>query len=181
MESSPSDAEAEAKAQLIAWRRAQLQKLKQESRMSLPIQLRLPAATTISFLAGMGLGLSYGAQNAGLRFRAENAHRLPTDSTGWYLYHKTKNYHMAFGGVKEGLKMGGKIGFWTAGFLGIEEILDQFRGRKDFLSTVVASLSVAGGFSLWSEYLFLFTSMVTRCRDSCRRNILFFHFSDRSM
>ncbi|PQE20430.1 tim17 Tim22 Tim23 Pmp24 family domain-containing protein [Rutstroemia sp. NJR-2017a BBW] len=120
--------------------------------MSLPIQLRIPAAVTISFLTGMGLGVSLGAQNAGLRFRAENAHRLPTDSTGWYLYHKTKNYHMALGGVKEGLKMGGKIAFWTAGFFGIEEIMDEFRGRKDFLSTIVASLSVAGGFSVWNRF-----------------------------
>ncbi|KAM3086165.1 hypothetical protein ACMFMG_000301 [Clarireedia jacksonii] len=148
----PPPSESEARAQLLAWRRAELQKLKQESRMSLPIQLRLPAATTISFLAGMGLGLSHGAQSAGLRFRAENAHRLPKDSTGWYLYHKSKNYHMALGGVKEGLKMGGKIAVWTAGFLATEEILDQFRGRKDFLSTVVASLSVAGGFSLWNRF-----------------------------
>lgn len=57
---------------------------------------------------------------------------------------------MALGGVKEGLKMGLKIGFWTAGFFGIEEVFDQYRGTKDFLNTVVASLTVAGGFSLWS-------------------------------
>jgi hypothetical protein len=85
-----------------------------------------------------------------LRFRAENAHRLPKTSTGWYLYHKSKNYHMALGGVKEGLKMGAKVSLWTAAFFYIEDCWDEIRGKKDFLNTVVASLSVAGGFSLWS-------------------------------
>ncbi|KAA8574705.1 hypothetical protein EYC84_003955 [Monilinia fructicola] len=71
----------------------------------------------------MALGISHGSQTAGLRFRAENAHRLPTSPTGWYLYHKT-----------------------------IEDMCDRWRGRKDVVNTVVASLSVAGGFSLWNRF-----------------------------
>lgn len=122
-----------------------------DSRLSLPPAVRLTFATISSFLVGAGLGLSHGAQSAGLRFRAENAHRLPKTPTGWYLYHKSKNYNMALGGVKEGLKMGTKMSIWVAAFFAIENGWDEVRGTKDFLNTCMASLSVAGGFSLWSK------------------------------
>lgn len=52
----------------------------------------------------------------------------------------------------EGLKMGVKVGFWTAGFFCIEDIFDRYRRRKDFVNTVIASLAVAGGFSLWNRF-----------------------------
>ncbi|MCJ1398592.1 hypothetical protein MMC11_001792 [Xylographa trunciseda] len=122
------------------------------SRLSVPFQIRFPAATATAFFAGSFLGVSHGSQTAGLRFRAENAHRLPTSSTGWYLYHKSKNYHMMFGAIKEGLKMGSKVGFWVGGFFAVEEAIDRARGRVDFLSTVVAGLSVAGGLSAWHRF-----------------------------
>jgi len=122
-------------------------------RLSLPFYLRLPIASSVSFFTGMSLGLSHGSQIAGLRFRAENAHRLPQTPTGWYLYHKSKNYHMMLGGVKEGFKMGGKVAIWVGGFFTVEEAVDRLRGgKRDFFSTVVAGLGMAGGFSLWSEY-----------------------------
>jgi len=47
--------------------------------------------------------------------------------------------------------MGGRVSIWTAGFFGIEEMLDRYRGTKDFLNTVLASLSMAGAFSAWSK------------------------------
>ncbi|KAI9814701.1 MAG: hypothetical protein M1832_005700 [Thelocarpon impressellum] len=106
----------------------------------------------LSALSGMGLGLSLGAQTAGLRFRAENAHRLPRTATGWFLYHKSKNYHIMFGGIREGLRMGGKLGLLVGGFSTVEEAVDRLRGMRDFLSTVVAGLSIAGGFSLWNRF-----------------------------
>jgi hypothetical protein len=137
-------------AQKAERKEEQLQLLKTDARFSMPFGVRLPVATSLSFLVGMSLGLSHGSQVAGLRFRAENAHRLPTSPTGWYLYHKSKNYHMAFGGVKEGFKMGAKVSVWTAGFFYIEDMFDRYRGTKDFINTVIASLSVAGAFSLWS-------------------------------
>jgi len=120
-------------------------------RLSIPFELRLGLGITTSLAAGAILGLSLGAQAAGLRFRAENAHRLPNSSTGWYLYHKSKNYHIALGAVKEGFKMGTKVGFWVGSYFAIEEAIDRARGgRTDFLSSVVAGMSVAGGFSAWS-------------------------------
>jgi hypothetical protein len=69
-------------------RRAQLVA---NSRLSLPTPIRITLATASSFVLGLGLGLSHGSKTAGLRFRAENAHRLPQTPTGWYLYHKSKN------------------------------------------------------------------------------------------
>ncbi|QSZ36373.1 hypothetical protein DSL72_006249 [Monilinia vaccinii-corymbosi] len=136
-------------AHLQATRKRQQEILRRDSRMSIPYGARLPLCTSISFLCGMALGISHGSHAAGLRFRAEHAHRLPTSPTGWYLYHKSKNYHAALGGVKEGMRMGGRVAFWTAALLAVEDLCDRWRGRKDVGNTVVASLSVAGGFSLW--------------------------------
>ncbi|APA09291.1 hypothetical protein SS1G_12074 [Sclerotinia sclerotiorum 1980 UF-70] len=147
----PTDEEL-LEIQMKAWRKQQHEALKLDSRMSIPYGARLPLCTSISFVCGMALGISHGSKTAALRFRAENAHRLPTSPTGWYLYHKSKNYHTGLGGVKEGLKMGSRIAFWTAGLLAIEDMCDRWRGRKDVLNTVVASLSVAGGFSLWNRF-----------------------------
>merc|ERR1711964_208219 len=125
--------EEEAKKR-AEWRAEQIRQLRIDSRFSFPFGMRLPIATSISFVSGLVLGMSHGSQMAGFRFRAENAHRLPTTPTGWYLYHKSKNYNMALGGVKEGLKMGAKVSFWTAGFFSIEEMFDRYRGTKDFLN-----------------------------------------------
>lgn len=46
--------------------------------------------------------------------------------------------------------MGSKIAFWAGGFFLVEEAVDRLRGTKDFISTVVAGLSISGGFSAWS-------------------------------
>ncbi|KAG9232941.1 hypothetical protein BJ875DRAFT_362642, partial [Amylocarpus encephaloides] len=134
------------------WRAEQMKEIRKDSRVSIPFAVRLVGASSAALLAGIGMGLLHGSQTAGLRFRAENAHRLPDSPTGWYLYHKTKNYHMALGGVREGIKMGAKVGFWTASFFSIEEMFDRYRGKKDCVNTVIASLSVAGGFSLWNRF-----------------------------
>ncbi|KAL6714109.1 hypothetical protein ACLMJK_008603 [Lecanora helva] len=123
-----------------------------ESRLSIPFSIRFPAATTLAFITGLSLGLSHGSKTAGLRFRAENSHRFPTTSTGWYLYHKSKNYHMMLGGIKEGVKMGAKISFWGGGFFLVEEAIDRLRRTKDFFSTLIAGLSISGGFSAWNRF-----------------------------
>ncbi|KAI1819877.1 hypothetical protein F4861DRAFT_106542 [Xylaria intraflava] len=123
-----------------------------DSRLSIPPLIRIPAAATTAFGIGMSLGLAHGSKMAGLRFRAEHAHRLPTSTTGWYLYHKSKNYHLAFGGLKEGLKVGAKLGLLSTSMFCAENLFDVYRGGQDFVSTVMASLAVAGGFSLWNRF-----------------------------
>lgn len=131
---------------------AWLEERKLDSRLSLPTPIRLTFAAGSSFLMGLGLGTTHGSTSAGYRFRAENAHRLPSTPTGWYLYHKSKNYHMAFGGIKEGIKMGSKMAVWTGAFFWIEDQWDDIRGKKDVVNTVLASATVAGAFSLWNRF-----------------------------
>ncbi|KAI1374235.1 hypothetical protein F4677DRAFT_173593 [Hypoxylon crocopeplum] len=123
-----------------------------ESRLSIPPLIRIPAAALTSFGVGMALGLAHGSKMAGLRFRAEHAHRLPTTTTGWYLYHKSKNYHLAFGGLKEGFKVGARLSLLSTAMFCAENLFDVYRGTKDVFSTVMASLAVAGGFSFWNRF-----------------------------
>lgn len=120
-------------------------------RLSTPTPLRVGGAITGAFVVGALLGVSHGSKMSGMRFRAENSHRFPTTSTGWYLYHKTKNYHVMLGGIKEGLKMGFKTSFWTGGFFVIENTIDNLRHRQDCLSSTVAGLTVAGNFAWFSK------------------------------
>lgn len=54
-------------------------------------------------------------------------------------------------GLKEGLRMGAKIGVWTAAFYGAEAAVDGLRcERRDVMSTVVAGLGIAGAWSAWN-------------------------------
>lgn len=121
------------------------------SRLSMPSFVRIPGAAVAGFSIGMSLGLSMGSKMAGLRFRAEHAHKLPTTTAGWYLYHKSKNYHLAFGGLKEGLRTGARLSVLTTAMFCAENLFDVYRGSKDMFNTVGASLAVAGGFSLISR------------------------------
>ncbi|KAI3334054.1 hypothetical protein F4824DRAFT_469651 [Ustulina deusta] len=131
--------------------REEYAQLWKDSRLSIPPFMRIPAAAATAFGIGMTLGLAHGSKMAGLRFRAEHAHRLPTTTTGWYLYHKSKNYHLALGGLKEGFKVGARLGVLSTAMFCAENLFDVYRGSQDFVSTLMASLAVAGGFSLWSR------------------------------
>ncbi|KAI9784372.1 MAG: hypothetical protein M1816_000896 [Peltula sp. TS41687] len=124
----------------------------EECRLSLLFSTRVTTSVLVSSIAGLTLGFSYGSRDAGLRFRAENAHRLPSSSVGWYAYHKAKNYYVLNAGVREGLKMGAKCGLWVGGFFTAEEAVDRLRGTEDSASTVVAGLGVAGAFSIWNRF-----------------------------
>ncbi|KAI5367201.1 hypothetical protein Slin14017_G022370 [Septoria linicola] len=103
-----------------------------DARLSLPLHARLPLATTIASFCGLILGLAKGSQDTNYRFRAENAHRLPTTQQGWFLYHKSKNYNMMLGAIKEGTRQSIKFGAWTGLFFLLEEGVDRGRaaGRR---------------------------------------------------
>ena len=91
---------------------------------------------------------------AAYRFRAENAHRFPTSSKGWYQYHRNKNYAVIVGGVMEGVKVGLKLGTAALAFCLFEETVDHVRNdRRDFLSTVTAGLSLSGIYSMLGKLL----------------------------
>ncbi|KAF2481173.1 hypothetical protein BDY17DRAFT_317881 [Neohortaea acidophila] len=119
-------------------------------RISQPFIFRLPIYMTLAGVSGFFLGARKGGQEAGLRFRAEHAHRLPNTQAGWYLYHKSKNYHIALGGIYEGFRMGGRLAPW-AGCLAEEVRGRAAAGNKDFLSTMLAGLVSAGLFSAWKR------------------------------
>lgn len=141
-------------------------------RLSISFILRLPLLVAVGGTAGGLLGLIHGANETGLRFRAENAHRLPSTQTGWYLYHKSKNYVAMLGGIKEGVRMAARQAIWVGVFVGSEEGVDRARGAvsriwsgmrendhgevegasKDFVSTVFAGLGTAGLFSAWHRF-----------------------------
>ncbi|TKA31648.1 hypothetical protein B0A50_01725 [Salinomyces thailandicus] len=148
---------------------ATLDHIRTHDRLSLPLPLRLPLALALSSTAGFVLGTYHGSSETGLRFRAENAHRFPTTQTGWYLYHKSKNYHMALGGISEGIRMGLRQAAWVGLFVVMEEGLDRGRagavrawrgaggetevaGNRDFVSTVFAGVGTAGVFSAWQRF-----------------------------
>lgn len=123
---------------------------REDSRLNMVAPVRITFAAINSFGFGAALGIAQGSKMAGLRFRAEHAHKLPSTPTGWFMYHKSKNYAMAREGLKEGFRMGAKVCFWTTAMFVIENLYDEYRQSKDFVNTVVASLTVAGGFSVWS-------------------------------
>ncbi|CDM33588.1 hypothetical protein DTO013E5_1377 [Penicillium roqueforti] len=122
-------------------------------RLGIEFGKRLPYATLSAFSTGLALGYYHGSKRAGLVFRAENAHRFPTTSTGWFQYHKTKNYIGVVGGVKDGMKMGFKLGAGALAFCLFEETVDYARhDERDFLSTVTAGLSFSGIYSLLARH-----------------------------
>lgn len=124
-------------------------------RLSIATPTRLLLGTASSALIGLSLGATQGGQMAQLRFRAEHAHKMPDTTTGWYFYHKSKNYHAMQGGIREGFRMGLKTSFWSLMALSLESTVDRYRGASDMFSTTIATLTVAGAFSLWRKWYFL--------------------------
>ncbi|OCK77766.1 hypothetical protein K432DRAFT_303465 [Lepidopterella palustris CBS 459.81] len=145
-------------------------------RLSMPLDQRLALSASMGFLCGLILGSSHGGRMAGLRFRAENAHRLPDTANGWFMYHKSKNYYRMRWGLREGVRKGAMLAVWVGVFFVCEESVDVFRGTwrrgwesgglatggdgfreveekmrgsRDFVSTVCAGLGTSG---LWSLY-----------------------------
>ncbi|GFP54335.1 hypothetical protein TASIC1_0003071400 [Trichoderma asperellum] len=121
-------------------------------RLAIMTPSRLLLGSVASSFVGFSLGAVQGGQMAQLRFRAEHAHKMPDTTAGWYLYHKSKNYHAMQGGIREGFRMGLKTGFWSLMALSLESTVDRYRGSSDMFSTVVATLTVAGAFSLWPDH-----------------------------
>ena len=90
-----------------------------EPKAKVPVDVWL--IPTASFTAGSILGFSRGARMSGLRFLAENAHRLPTTVGGWYFYNKTKNYRVLLGGFKGGVRQGLRFGAIGGCWVGVEQ------------------------------------------------------------
>lgn len=149
----------------------------QDDRLSIALSDRISLSLVLGGISGFLLGSMKGSQDAGFCFRAENAHRLPTSQKGWYFYHKSKNYNMALGGVKEGGKQAIKFSFWAGLYFVLEEAFDRGRayvareiveyrdrrivstreeigllaGQRDAISSTFAGMGTAGGFSAWTR------------------------------
>ncbi|KAF9046065.1 hypothetical protein BDZ89DRAFT_1007864 [Hymenopellis radicata] len=77
-----------------------------KTRISLTVPPRLLVLPPAIFLLASTIGFVRGSRAASLRFLAENAHRPPRTVQGWYFYQKTKNYRVAFAGLKGAGKEG---------------------------------------------------------------------------
>ena len=149
-------------------------------RLSMPFDRRLLLAVFSSFSCGATLGYLNTSRLAALRFRAENAHRLPISQPGWYLYHKSKNYYKLQHGMPAGLRSGLFLSAWASIFFIVEESMDVFRGTwragrsltemegvseldlksvdtavqgsRDFWSSAVAGVFTGGLWSAWNRF-----------------------------
>lgn len=133
-------------------------------RLGMPLAIRAPFLTSVSFITGFGLGATTGGRRRADRFRAENSHRFPTTQAGWYLYHRSKSYNTTVGAVTEGVKFGGQLAIFAGAFMAVEEIMDRSRGRlfaqvdeeyakgqRDAANTVVAGMSTVGLYIAWKR------------------------------
>ena len=151
-----------------------------DQRLGMPFDRRLLLATFTSFTCGSTLGYLNTARLASLRFRAENAHRLPVSNPGWYLYHKSKNYYKLKHGITAGFRSGFYLAGWASLFFLVEESMDVFRGTwragrsltemegvseldlrsvekgvqgsRDFMSSMVAGMVTGGLWSAWNKF-----------------------------
>ena len=145
-------------------------------RYDISIGNRLVTTAFLAYSTGLLLGLLHGGKASALRFRAENSHRFPTTKPGWYLYHKAKQNYVLKASTREGNRMGLRLAPWVTLFVAVEDAVDNLRApafvherrdpnasletddmrvdretHRDFLSTTVAGLTIAGGFGIWSK------------------------------
>ncbi|QSL64278.1 hypothetical protein MERGE_000434 [Pneumocystis wakefieldiae] len=118
-----------------------------DDRLNLPLVSRLILYTTVSSFISFTLGSIVGGKKSGLRFLAENAHRLPQTIQGCVM----------LGGIKMGLKYSIRTSFWVNIYLGIEYILDYLRKRIDAANTVLASVSTGLIFSFVHKFSYTMT------------------------
>ena len=104
--------------------------------------LRLPIIFFVLSAYTVPMGLYRGGKIAGLRYLAENTHRLPRTQQGWYFYHKTKNYVVMKEAIIESCRYSLNTFKFALCFFGIEAGLDAARGTIDFLNTTASSCLV---------------------------------------
>ncbi|ORY87086.1 hypothetical protein BCR37DRAFT_376472 [Protomyces lactucae-debilis] len=119
-----------------------------QDRLGLPPLPRLVVATSLCSLTTFALGALSSGKRCAHQFLAENAHRLPRTHQGWYFYHKTKNYRVAFGAIKGGVRYACRAAGWTGLYVSSEALLDWARGgTMDAGNSALAALATAGLFS----------------------------------
>lgn len=110
-------------------------------RINMEPNQRLYIVPLSGFLSGAVAGAYIGGRHAGWQYLAERAHNLPTTVSGWYYYHKWKNYKILFGAFRKGLAYGSKIGSFTALYQVVEAGCDRYLfDRTCMLSSLVSGL-----------------------------------------
>lgn len=111
----------------------------------------IPLTTTCT---GVALGFLRGSRQTSLRYLVEHAHRPPTTVGEWYFYHKTKNYHMILGGLKQSGRDGLKLGSAGLVWVGCEQAASRV-GLRDYRE-ICAGLGLASTVAAICQYeLFL--------------------------
>jgi Tim17/Tim22/Tim23/Pmp24 family len=123
-------------------------------RLSLAPPARIAIGIFGGLLGGMALGFMSGFQTAGLRFRAENAHRMPKSEKDWFFYHRSKSHYSVLAGMKASAKTGAVLALMTGIYLSLEEQFDHIRGgqSKDCVSSIMAGTMSGALYSLASTY-----------------------------
>jgi hypothetical protein len=108
---------------------------------------RIALVTGTGAFWGFTFGAFIGGRQAGLQYLAENAHRLPRTKDGWYFYHKTKNYRVLLGGIRQGMRQAGRMGTVCLVYSGLEGIMDRLRDQVSPIHSTLAGIITAGLFA----------------------------------
>lgn len=130
------------------------------SAIRLNVPQRYLVVPSVCALTGLSIGLMRGSREEGLRFLAENAHRAPTTVKGWYLYKKTKNYRMLWGGMKSGGKQALRLGVIGMTWAGLEDGMERVGAGE--VKEVGAGLGTSILFSALCECAVLYDNVVRR-------------------
>ncbi|TPX37433.1 hypothetical protein SmJEL517_g00685 [Synchytrium microbalum] len=113
-----------------------------------PNELWLSQITTAGFITGFVSGFYLSGRQRGLQFLAENAHRQPKTTKGWYMYHKYKNYEAIYSGTLGGARNGLKFGLIAAAFTVSEQVLEKYvTGGESWMCTTASGVLTGAGFS----------------------------------
>lgn len=135
-------------------------------RLYIPRELyMIPLATTNT---GLVLGFLRGSRQASLRYLAENAHRAPKTVEEWYFYHKTKNYRVLLGGLKQSGKDGLRLGATGVVWVGIEQATTRV-GLQDY-KEICAGVGLAGAVAAVCKSISYQNSFLSRLTFFCRVN-----------
>ncbi|KAF9423060.1 hypothetical protein BGZ94_008401 [Podila epigama] len=121
------------------------------NRIGLEPLKRITLITASASFWGFMLGGVIGSRQSGMQYLAENAHRLPRSSEGWYFYHKKKNYRMILGALSKGAVYSAKTGALVALFEVLEASADFYRGGADVFNSVTAGLASGSIFSVLNK------------------------------
>lgn len=133
------------------------------NRIGLEPLKRITLITASASFWGFILGGVIGSRQSGMQYLAENAHRLPKTTEGWYFYHKKKNYRMIYGALSKGAVYSAKTGAMVALFEALEASADFYRGGADLFNSVGAGLASGGIFSVASKF---FCGVITEVIDN---------------